>query len=81
MSVAIIDYGAGNIQSIRFALTRLEFRATLSSDSETIQSASHVIFSGVGKRVRRWQNLNVPSWIQLIPKLIQPVWEFVWECG
>ena len=44
MSVAIIDYGAGNIQSIRFALERLGVSATLSSDPETIQSASHVIF-------------------------------------
>ena len=46
MSVAIIDYGAGNIQSIRFALTRLGVSATLSCDSETIQSASHVIKTG-----------------------------------
>ena len=49
MSVAIIDYGAGNIQSIRFALERLGVSATLSSDPETIQSASHVIFPGVGE--------------------------------
>ena len=37
MSVVIVDYGAGNIQSIRFALTRLGVSAALSSDSETIQ--------------------------------------------
>ena len=29
MSVAIIDYGAGNIQSIRFALHVWEFRHTV----------------------------------------------------
>ena len=73
MSVAIIDYGAGNIQSIRFALTRLGVSATLSSDSETIQSASHVIFPGVGEASSAMAKLKRTQLDTLIPELIQPV--------
>ena len=73
MSVAIIDYGAGNIQSIRFALERLGVSATLSSDPETIQSASHVIFPGVGEASSAMAKLKSTQLYKLIPELTQPV--------
>ena len=73
MSVAIIDYGAGNIQSIRFALARLGVSATLSSDPETIQSASHVIFPGVGEASSAMAKLKSTQLDTLIPELTQPV--------
>ena len=49
MKIAIIDYGAGNIQSIKFAVQRLGFEAVLSSNAEEIQNADKVIFPGVGE--------------------------------
>ncbi len=73
MSVAIIDYGAGNIQSIRFALARLGVSPTLSSDPETIQSASHVIFPGVGEASSAMAKLKSTQLDTLIPELTQPV--------
>lgn len=73
MNVAIIDYGAGNIQSIRFALARLGVSATLSSDPETIQSASHVIFPGVGEASSAITKLKSTTLDTLIPELTQPV--------
>ena len=73
MSVAIIDYGAGNIQSIRFALERLGVSATLSSDPETIHSASHVIFPGVGEASSAMAKLKSTQLDTLIPELTQPV--------
>ena len=73
MSVAIIDYGAGNIQSIRFALARLGVSATLSSDPETIQSASHVIFPGVGEASSAMAKLKSTKLDTHIPELTQPV--------
>ena len=73
MSVAIIDYGAGNIQSIRFALERLGVSATLSSNPETIQSASHVIFPGVGEASSAMAKLKSTQLYTLIPELTQPV--------
>ena len=73
MSVAIIDYGAGNIQSIRFALERLGVSATLSSNPETIQTASHVIFPGVGEASSAMAKLKSTQLYTLIPELTQPV--------
>jgi glutamine amidotransferase len=73
MSLAIIDYGAGNIQSICFALERLGVSATLSSDPETIQSASHVIFPGVGEASSAMTKLKSTQLDTLVPELTQPV--------
>ena len=43
MKLVIIDYGAGNIQSIKFAFQRLGVEAQLSNDVETIKNADKVI--------------------------------------
>ena len=73
MSISIIDYGAGNIQSIRFALERLGFSATLTSDADIIQSSSHVIFPGVGEASSAMAKLKSTGLDTLIPALTQPV--------
>ena len=44
MKIAIIDYGAGNIQSILFAIKRIGFEAIVTNDWNTIKSADKVIF-------------------------------------
>ena len=46
--VVIVDYGLGNVQSVRFALDRLGSTGVLTSDHKRIQQASHIIFPGVG---------------------------------
>ena len=46
--VAIIDYGAGNLQSVKKALDFLGCESVITSDSAVIDSASHVILPGVG---------------------------------
>ncbi len=46
--IAIIDYGAGNIFSVKNALDYLGFENELVSDSEKIKSADAVILPGVG---------------------------------
>jgi len=48
MGVAILDYKAGNVTSVAHAVRRLGFEATITADHETIRSADHVIFPGVG---------------------------------
>ena len=49
--LVIINYGAGNIQSIMFAIERLGYKAVLSNNPEEIKAADKVIFPGVAKRV------------------------------
>ena len=73
MKIAIIDYGAGNIQSIEFALSRLGYKATLSSDKEEILRADKVIFPGVGEAGSAMEKLKASGLDELIPKLKQPV--------
>lgn len=47
--VAVIDYNAGNVRSVCFALERLAASPVITVDPEVILSASHVIFPGVGE--------------------------------
>lgn len=46
--IAVVDYGAGNIFSVKNALDYLGFENELVSDSEKIKSADAVILPGVG---------------------------------
>ncbi len=46
--IAIVDYGAGNIFSVKNALDHLGFDSRLVSDRESIRSADAVILPGVG---------------------------------
>ena len=46
--VAIIDYGAGNLHSVKNALDFLGVDSVITKDKDEILSADHVILPGVG---------------------------------
>ncbi|GAA0872359.1 imidazole glycerol phosphate synthase subunit HisH [Gangjinia marincola] len=73
MKIVIINYGAGNIQSIKFAIQRLGHEAVLSDDAAEIKSADKVIFPGVGEASSAMKKLRESGLDQMIPKLTQPV--------
>lgn len=73
MKIVIINYGAGNIQSIRFAIQRLGYEAILSDDPKDIQAADKVIFPGVGEASSAMKKLRASGLDNLIPNLKQPV--------
>lgn len=73
MKIVIIDYGAGNIQSIKFAIKRLGFDAELSSDVAEIRNADKVIFPGVGEAGSAMRMLRSTGLDKVIPTLEQPV--------
>lgn len=73
MKVVIIDYGAGNIKSLQFALKRLGITARLTNNQEDIKSADKVIFPGVGQASSAMEKLQADNLDRLIPKLRQPV--------
>lgn len=73
MKITIIDYGAGNIQSIKFALRRLGYEASLSRDAEDIRASDKVIFPGVGEASSAMKKLRSAGLDKLIPELKQPV--------
>ncbi len=73
MKIVIIDYGAGNIQSIKFAFQRLGYEAVLSSDANEIREADKVIFPGVGEASSAMKKLKESKLDLIIPELKQPV--------
>ena len=73
MKIVIINYGAGNIQSIMFAIERLGYKAVLSNNPDEIKAADKVIFPGVGEASYAMKMLNESGLDTLIPTLKQPV--------
>ncbi|WP_019038671.1 imidazole glycerol phosphate synthase subunit HisH [Psychroflexus tropicus] len=73
MKIAIIDYGAGNVKSIEFALQRLGYESVLTSDSEQIKTADRVIFPGVGEASSAMKMLESTGLDKVIPELKTPV--------
>jgi glutamine amidotransferase len=73
MKIVIINYGAGNIQSIMFAIERLGFKAILSNNPDEIKAADKVIFPGVGEASYAMKMLMESGLDTLIPTLKQPV--------
>ena len=71
--LVILNYGAGNIQSIQFALNRLGVEGILSNNYEEILSADKVIFPGVGEASSAMKKLKESGLDKLIPQLKQPV--------
>jgi len=73
MKLAIIKYNAGNIQSVSFALERLNVDFIITDDPEEITKADKVIFPGVGEASTTMGYLRDKKLDQLIKKLTQPV--------
>lgn len=73
MEVAIIDYGAGNIKSLQFALERLGVTGHLTADPEQIKNADKVIFPGQGAAQSAMVKLKSHGLDVIIPQLKQPV--------
>ncbi|BCY28770.1 imidazole glycerol phosphate synthase subunit HisH [Flavobacterium okayamense] len=73
MKIAIIDYGAGNVQSVLFALNRLGYEGEVTSNWEVISNADKVIFPGVGEASSAMKMILNLGLDKLIPTLNQPV--------
>lgn len=73
MNIAIVQYNAGNIQSVLYALERLGITATVTGDAEALQRADKVIFPGVGEASSAMQSLRENGLDAVIKELKQPV--------
>ncbi|MEN2768780.1 imidazole glycerol phosphate synthase subunit HisH [Ornithinibacillus xuwenensis] len=56
--IAIIDYGAGNIKSLQFALAKLNMESCLTKDEATIRKSEAIILPGVGSFQDAMNELN-----------------------
>ena len=73
MSIAIIQYNAGNIQSVLYALERIGAEAIVTDNQETIMAADKVIFPGVGEASTAMNYLKERNLDQVIQSLKQPL--------
>ena len=73
MSIVIIQYNAGNIQSVLYALERIGAEAIVTDNQETIMAADKVIFPGVGEASTAMNYLKERNLDQVIQTLKQPV--------
>ena len=73
MNTVIVDYDAGNVKSLQFALERLGVEAKITYDINSISSADKVIFPGQGEAASAMEKLRSRGLDTLIPQLRQPV--------
>ena len=72
MLVALIDYPAGNTQSVIYALNRLGVEPVLTDEAATLLRADKIIFPGVGEASTAMQHLRRKGLDKLIPTFRQP---------
>jgi len=73
MRIAVVDYRAGNVQSVLFALQRLGYDGELTADRAELVAADRVIFPGVGEAAYAMDRLRATELVDAIPQLRQPV--------
>jgi glutamine amidotransferase len=71
--IAIVKYNAGNIRSVKNALTRLGYESIITDDPEELISAAKVIFPGVGEASSAMNYLRARKLDKVITSLKQPV--------
>ena len=73
MTLAIIDSGGANINSVMHALRRLGAEPLFTADADTIRAAERVILPGVGAAGAAMARLRELGLIECIQELSQPV--------
>jgi imidazole glycerol-phosphate synthase subunit HisH len=73
VKIAIIQYNAGNVQSVLYALQRLGVHAVVTVDHGAISGADKVIFPGVGNASSAMAHLKKTGLDKVIISLQQPV--------
>lgn len=72
MNIAIVNYNAGNVQSVEFALNRLGIQPLLTDDPEKLRNADKVIFPGVGEASSAMRYLRERELDQVLISLKKP---------
>ena len=71
--IAVLKYNAGNIKSVRNALTRLGYESIITDNPSELSGADKVIFPGVGEASSAIQHLKERGLDKTIISLKQPV--------
>lgn len=71
--VVIIDTGCANVSSVKFAIERLGYKVTISSDPQVVLSADKLFLPGVGTASEAMKNLKERDLIRLIKQVDKPL--------
>lgn len=64
--IAVIDYGMGNVNSVKNACEYLGFKTSVTADKKVIQDSSHIILPGVGAFKDAMANLKKRNLIEVL---------------
>ena len=70
-SLAIIDYGVGNLRSVANALAAVGCEATVTSQPEDLRAADRIILPGVGAFGDCMANLRKAGWIEVLEEEVR----------
>lgn len=79
-SVAIIDYGMGNLRSVQKGLEYVDEHAFISSDPQEILSATHVVLPGVGAFSDAMDNIRNAGLVETIKEIVERKTPFLGIC-
>ena len=71
--VVIIDTGCANVQSVRYAIERLDYQVTVSCQADELLGADKLFLPGVGTANEAMKNLAQRNLIPLLKKVDQPL--------
>jgi imidazole glycerol-phosphate synthase subunit HisH len=70
-SVAIIDYGLGNLRSVANAFGTLDCRIDVATAPASLKGASHIVLPGVGAFGDGIENLRRGGWIEALEEEVR----------
>lgn len=71
MTIAIIDYGMGNLKSVKKAFAALDFNAEITADPEMILKADKVVLPGVGAFRDAIAELNISGLAEATKEVVK----------
>jgi glutamine amidotransferase len=80
MTIAIIDYGAGNLRSVQKALEHVGARTVLTTDADEIRRSVAVVFPGVGAFRSGSRGLEERGLVPVIREVIEKDKPFLGIC-
>lgn len=71
MSILIIDYGMGNLGSVRRAFEECGGDVIISDDPSSLKEATRVVLPGVGAFADGMRNLKLKGWVEPLAQAVQ----------
>lgn len=70
MSVAIVDYGLGNLASVQCTLGELGADPYLAGTPQALNGASHIVLPGVGSFSEGMRRLHAGAWVPALERVV-----------